>query len=79
MQRGHDGGKKIAGRERHIVVGTTGLLMRAVVHADIRDTGGAELLFETVKVQSQIKENLGRYGLLEQFLSKQATRVKSYV
>ncbi len=31
-ERGSDGGKKIAGRKRHIVVDTTGLVIRAVVH-----------------------------------------------
>ena len=49
-QRGYDGAKKIAGRKRHIVVETTGLVIRAVVHsADIRDADGAELVFEAVK------------------------------
>ncbi len=50
MQRGYDGGKKIAGRKRHIVVDTTGLLIRAVVHsAEVRDADGAELIFAKVK------------------------------
>jgi len=49
-QRGCDGGKKIAGRKRHIVVDTTGLLIRAVVHsAEIRDADGAEMVFGKVK------------------------------
>tara|TARA_R110000868_G_scaffold360484_2_gene622509 strand:+ start:5182 stop:5949 length:768 start_codon:yes stop_codon:yes gene_type:complete len=33
MERGFDGGKKIKGRKRHIVVDTLGLLLLVVVHA----------------------------------------------
>jgi putative transposase len=43
--RGYDGGKKINGRKRHLLVDTQGLIMRAVVHpADIADRDGAKLL-----------------------------------
>ena len=53
-QKGCDGGKKIAGRKRHIVVDTTGLLIRAVVHsAEIRDADGAEMVFGKVKEISE--------------------------
>lgn len=46
---GYDGGKKIGGRKRHILVDTTGLVLKAVVHAaDITDRNGARLLLETV-------------------------------
>ena len=31
--RGYDGGKKLTGRKRHILVDTEGLLLRVVVHA----------------------------------------------
>jgi putative transposase len=43
--RGYDGGKKINGRKRHLLVDTQGLIIRAVVHpADIADRDGAKLL-----------------------------------
>ncbi len=43
--RGYDGGKKINGRKRHLLVDTQGLIMRAIVHpADIADRDGAKLL-----------------------------------
>jgi putative transposase len=43
--RGYDGGKKVNGRKRHLLVDTQGLVMRAVVHpADITDRDGAKLL-----------------------------------
>lgn len=44
---GYDGAKKIGGRKRHILVDTTGLLLKAHVHAaDITDRDGAQLLLE---------------------------------
>jgi putative transposase len=44
-QRGFDGGKKINGRTRHIVVDTQGLLLALTVHAaDISDRDGAPLV-----------------------------------
>jgi putative transposase len=47
---GYDGGKKISGRKRHILVDTLGLLLKAKVHAaDILDRDGARLLLEPVK------------------------------
>jgi putative transposase len=40
--RGYDGGKKVTGRKRHILVDTIGLLIACVVHpADIQDEDGA--------------------------------------
>jgi transposase len=43
--RGYDGGKKVAGRKRHILVDTEGSLLKARVHpADIHDRSGAPLL-----------------------------------
>src|SRR3954467_14319394 len=42
--RGYDGGKKVSGRKRHILVDTEGSLLKARVHpADTRDRGGAPL------------------------------------
>jgi putative transposase len=43
--RGYDGGKKISGRKRHLLVDTTGLLLRVVVHAaNLQDREGAKLV-----------------------------------
>ncbi len=43
--RGYDGGKKVNGRKRHILVDTGGLVLKAVVHAaDIQDRAGVSLL-----------------------------------
>jgi putative transposase len=43
--RGYDGGKKVNGRKRHLLVDTQGLVIRAIVHpADIADRDGAKLL-----------------------------------
>jgi putative transposase len=48
--RGYDGGKKLSGRKRHILVDTTGLLLKVVVHeADIQDRQGVPLLLEPIK------------------------------
>ena len=45
--RGYDGGKKIKGRKRHLLVDTQGnLLKNRVQPADIHDRAGAELLLE---------------------------------
>jgi putative transposase len=43
--RGFDGGKKISGRKRHLLVDTQGLLVRVVVHpADLPDCDGVRLV-----------------------------------
>jgi len=48
--RGDDGGKKVSGRKRHVLVDTLGLVMGVVVHeADIQDHAGAVLLFDKVR------------------------------
>lgn len=48
---GYDGGKKIKGRKRHILVDTEGFLLQAVVHeASIQDRDGA------VPVLSQVRK-----------------------
>ena len=38
-QRGYDGGKKVKGRKRHLLVDTQGLVLKAKVHAanDVMD------------------------------------------
>ena len=44
---GYDGGKKIKGGKRHLLVDTQGTLLKNKVHpADIHDRAGAELLLE---------------------------------
>ena len=43
--RGFDGGKKVKGRKRHLLVDTEGLVLRAVVHpANIMDRDGVKLV-----------------------------------
>jgi putative transposase len=45
--RGFDGGKKINGRKRHLLVDTQGLVLKAKVHpASIQDRDGGKLLLE---------------------------------
>jgi putative transposase len=47
---GYDGGKKLSGRKRHLLVDTMGLLLKVVVHAaDIQDREGVRLLLEPIK------------------------------
>jgi Transposase and inactivated derivatives len=46
-ERGFDGGKKIKGRKRHLLVDTQGFVLKAKVHtADIMDRDGVHLLLE---------------------------------
>ena len=48
--RGYDGGKKVTGRKRHIVVDTLGLLLYVLVHsASLQDRDGARLVLEKLK------------------------------
>ena len=47
---GYDGGKKLKGRKRHIVVDTLGLIMIVVIHAaNINDSVGAKEVFNELK------------------------------
>jgi transposase len=46
--RGYDGGKRVKGRKRHILVDVMGLVLAACVHAaDVQDREGARLLANT--------------------------------
>ena len=46
-QRGYDGGKKVKGRKRHLLVDTQGLVVKARVHsANIQDREGIKILLE---------------------------------
>jgi transposase len=49
-QRGYDGGKKIRGRKRHLLVDTEGLVLKAKVHsAKVPDQDGIKLLLKTAR------------------------------
>lgn len=49
-ERGYDGGKKISGRKRHLIVDTNGLILDVLVHpASITDRQGAQLLVAPLK------------------------------
>jgi putative transposase len=52
---GYDGGKKVKGRKRHIVVDTLGLLLGLRVHAaDVQDRDGAAMVFEAMEGRHQL-------------------------
>lgn len=47
--RGFDGGKKVSGRKRHVLVDTLGLLLKVVVHpANLHDRLGAKLALDAL-------------------------------
>jgi putative transposase len=47
--RGYDGGKKVTGRKRHILVDTLGLLLAVVITpASVQDYDGAKLVFDKI-------------------------------
>jgi putative transposase len=55
---GYDGGKKISGRKRHLLVDTIGLLLKAKVHAaDILDNKGGKLLLENLNPEFSVIEH----------------------
>jgi len=48
--RGYDGGKKVTGRKRHLLVDTLGWVLFVLVHpANIQDRDGARLLFDQIR------------------------------
>jgi putative transposase len=48
--RGYDGGKKVKGRKRHLLVDTVGLILHVLVHeANIQDQEGGKQLLEPLK------------------------------
>ena len=48
--RGYDGGKKVRGRKRHLLVYTEGLVLKAKVHsAKVPDQDGIKLVLETAR------------------------------
>ena len=75
-ERGYDGGKKIKGRKRHILVDTMGLLMAIVVTStSIKDRDGAKLLLHCLegscKKLRRIWVDGGYRGALLCWVSKQ--------
>src|ERR687884_1491539 len=73
---GYDGGKKISGRKRHILVDTLGLVLKAKVHAaDILDRDGARLLLEPVKQMftrlSHLWADMGYRGEVIEWIKQQ--------
>jgi transposase len=70
--RGYDGGKKISGRKRHLLVDSNGLVSGVVVHeGNIADRDGARLLLgkaaeELPRIQKVWAEGVGRQGLQRQ-------------
>ena len=58
-QRGYDGGKKIRGRKRHLLVDTEGLIVKAKVHsAKVPDQDGLRLLLECARTEISSIEHL---------------------
>jgi putative transposase len=58
-ERGYDGGKKITGRKRHLVVDTLGLLLAVVVHsAGLQDQDGAR------QVLTRLQARFGRLTII---------------
>lgn len=58
-ERGFDGGKKIKGRKRHILVDSLGLLLVLVVHAaNIQDYDGARQVLQQAPAKSSRLEKV---------------------
>jgi transposase len=48
--RGYDGGKRVKGRKRHLLVDTTGMILHVLVHeANIQDYSGGRFLLLPLK------------------------------
>lgn len=76
--RGYDGGKKIKGRKRHLLVDTLGLLMAVVVTAANIDDGAAGSLVlseisqeDTPRLKTIFGDNKYRNNSLDAFLEKE--------
>jgi putative transposase len=62
-ERGYDGGKKVKGRKRHLLVDTQGLVIEARVHsAQIQDWEGIKLLLD-IAVRDRLPERLSHLWL----------------
>jgi putative transposase len=70
--RGYDGGKKVRGRKRHLLVDTEGLVLKAKVHsAKVPDQDGIKLLLKGVG------DRLGRLSHLRLAEVAPASRLRS--
>jgi transposase len=76
-EKGYDGGKKVSGIKRHIVVDTSGLPHAlAVTTADVTDRNGALLAIETNKKHlSKVKKILADGGYSGKPFSEQVQRI----
>jgi hypothetical protein len=65
---GYDGGKKLSGRKRHILVDTMGLVLKVVVHvATIQDRESVRRVLGPLKgVFSRMRKGVARCGLFGQ-------------
>jgi putative transposase len=75
-ERGYDGGKKVNGRKRHIVVDTLGLIARVKVHpADLQDREAVPLMLEGMNEQfpriSHAWVDQGYTGIGKQWIEEQ--------
>jgi putative transposase len=62
-ERGYDGGKKVKGRKRHLLVDTQGLVLQARVHsAQIQDRDGIKLLLD-LSARDRLPERLSHVWL----------------
>jgi transposase len=69
--RGYDGGKKVRGRKRHLLVDTEGLVLKAKVHsAKVPDQDGLKLLLDSARTAVSGLKGGGAHLLLA--LSEQA-------
>jgi putative transposase len=58
-QRGYNGGKKIRGRKRHLLVDTEGLVLKAKVHsAKVPDQDGLNLLLDSARIAASHLKHL---------------------
>ena len=67
-ERGYDGGKRIAGRKRHLVVDSQGRVLHAQVHpADIHDRRGGEAVLAGLQARypdiTRLFADMGSQGL----------------
>ncbi len=59
-ERGYDGGKKIKGRKRHVIVDTEGLVLHAGVHpANLMNRDGIKLLLEGARARFPPSDTYG--------------------
>jgi putative transposase len=75
--RGYDGGKKVQGRKRHLLVDTLGLILTVVVHpANLSDARGAKLvladLAEAHPTITRIWADMGYRGELAAWVATQS-------